>query len=149
MFSKSRTPADKPAVKTAAAPSLINRGLTVTGDLHSDGEIQVDGEVIGDIDCNQLVIGETGTVRGEIIAEAVSIRGEVNGRVRGSDVSLSGTAKVIGDILHRSLAMEAGAHLEGQVRKVDDPRAPLPTSMPKLLQTGSDGADRDSRVKES
>ncbi|ANK81357.1 MAG: hypothetical protein TEF_11525 [Rhizobiales bacterium NRL2] len=149
MFSKSRTPADKPAVRAPAAPSLINRGLAITGDLHSDGEIQIDGEVTGDINCNQLVIGESATVRGEIIAEAVTIRGEVNGRVRGSEVSLSKTAKVVGDILHRSLAMEAGAHLEGQVRKVDDPRAPLPTSMPKLLQTGSDKADKDSRVKES
>lgn len=140
MFSKSRTPADKPAVKVAATPSLIGRGLAVSGDLHSDGEVQVDGEVVGDVNCHQLVVGEGAHVRGEIIAEQVTIRGEVQGRVRGTEVSLSKSAKVIGDILHRSLSMEAGAHLEGQVRKVDDPRAPLPAATPKLLQTGADKA---------
>lgn len=140
MFSKSRTPADKTAVKVAATPSLIGRGLAVSGDLHSDGEVQVDGEVVGDVNCHQLVVGEGAHVRGEIIAEQVTIRGEVQGRVRGTEVSLSRSAKVIGDILHRSLSMEAGAHLEGQVRKVDDPRAPLPAATPKLLQTGADKA---------
>ena len=52
-------------------------------------------------------------------AKEVDIRGQVSGRVEGEVVALAKTARVIGDIWHNSLAMEAGAHLEGQVRKAD------------------------------
>lgn len=146
MFSKSKTPAAKPTIaRVPTTPSLISNGLVITGDLKCDGEIQVDGEVIGDIDCLRLVVGDKAVVRGEVIADIVIVRGEIHGRVCGSDVSLAKTARVIGDIMHQSLSMEAGAHLEGQVRKVDDPRAPLPTNIPKLLQTGS-GTARNADV---
>ncbi|WP_417515363.1 bactofilin family protein [Minwuia sp.] len=154
MFSKSRTPATRPAAKVPATPSLISHGLAITGDLYSDGEIQIDGSVTGDIDCQRLVIGEQAVVKGEVVAETVVVRGTIEGRVRGSDVSLSKSARVIGDIMHRSLSMEAGAHLEGQVKRVDDPRALESTAMPKLLQTGKPtrleahdgGADRKPDV---
>lgn len=136
MFSKSKTPAAKgQVVRTQVTPSLISHGLSISGDLKCDGEIQVDGAVVGDIDCQRLIVGEKATVHGEIIAEVVIVRGEVKGRVCGREVSLASTARVNGDILHQSLAMEAGAHLEGQVRKIDDPRAPVPNVIPTLLQT--------------
>jgi cytoskeletal protein CcmA (bactofilin family) len=136
MFSKSRTPAAKgPAARQPSTPSLISAGLRITGDLKCDGEIQIDGEVIGDVDCERLIVGEKAVIKGEVIAETVVVRGEIHGRVCGRDVSLAKSSRVIGDIMHQSLSMEAGAHLEGQVRKVDDPRAPIATNIPKLLQT--------------
>lgn len=136
MFSKSKTPTAKgPAASQPTTPSLISAGLVITGDLRCNGEIQVDGEVTGDVDCTQLIIGEEAIIKGEVIADTITIRGEVQGRVCGRNVSLAKTARVIGDILHQSLSMEAGAHLEGQVRNVEDPRAPVPTNIPQLLQT--------------
>jgi len=136
MFSKSNKPAAKAnAPRVPVTPSLISHGLNITGDLKSDGEIQVDGAVTGDIDCQRLVIGDDAVVKGEAVADVIVIRGEIEGRVCGRDVSLSKTARVIGDILHQTLSIEGGAHLEGQVRKVDDPRAPVATTMPKLLHT--------------
>ncbi|WP_416897222.1 MAG: bactofilin family protein [Minwuia sp.] len=137
MFSKSKTPEAKPVrPKAPTTPSLISEGLSVTGDLQSEGEIQIDGQISGDIECASLMVGESATVRGEIVADTVTIRGEVQGRVRGSEVNLAKTARVIGDVLHRTLSMEAGAHLEGQVKKVEDPRALPSAPLPKLLQTG-------------
>lgn len=137
MFSKSRTPAGKgQSARQPTTPSLISNGLSITGDMKCDGEIQVDGEITGDVDCLRLIVGERAVIKGEVIADSVVIRGEVHGRVCGRDVNLAKSAKVIGDVLHQSLSMEAGAHLEGQVRKTDDPRSPVPTNIPKLLQTG-------------
>lgn len=147
MFSKSKTRAAKvPQPRVPVTPSLISHGLEITGDMKCEGEIQIDGSVTGDIDCKKLVIGDKATITGEVIADVIVVRGEIQGRVRGSEVTLARTARVIGDVFHQSLAMEAGAHLEGQVRNVDDPRQQVTTSIPKLLQTGGNVRDVERKL---
>jgi cytoskeletal protein CcmA (bactofilin family) len=47
----------------------------------------------------------------------------VIGRVRGLKVRLTSTARVEGDIIHRTIAIESGAHFEGSVQRQDDPLA--------------------------
>jgi len=106
---------------TAAAtvPSIISPDLKITGNLKSAGDIQIDGRVEGDIDSRQLVVGEGAQVDGSIRADTVRISGSVNGEVQAKSVTLERTARVVGDIVHGSLTMEAGAYLEGGVRRLD------------------------------
>ncbi|WP_281856253.1 bactofilin family protein, partial [Litoreibacter halocynthiae] len=47
--------------------------------------------------------------------------GRVIGRVRGLKVRLTSTARVEGDIIHKTIAIESGAHFEGSVQRQDDP----------------------------
>ena len=42
-----------------AAPSLVSANLQVVGNLNTEGEIQIDGMVEGDVTCNKLTVGET------------------------------------------------------------------------------------------
>ena len=58
-------------------PSIISRGLTITGDLASDGEVQVDGRVEGDIACVSLVVGLGGEVVGEVRAKSLRLHGQL------------------------------------------------------------------------
>lgn len=123
MFSKaSKTPArdarGEAAVKSV--PSIVSADLTITGDLVSRGEIQVDGTIEGDIECRILVIGSQGSVTGEITAEDVRIHGSVSGQVRAKSVFLAATAHMVGDITHESLAIEPGAFMEGHCRRMPD-----------------------------
>jgi cytoskeletal protein CcmA (bactofilin family) len=99
--------------------SVINADLRVTGDLVSESDVQVDGSINGDIRTRTLTIGQTGEVRGEIVADKIRICGTVIGQVRAKDVSLSDTARMIGDILHESLSIEPGAHIEGHCRRIE------------------------------
>lgn len=99
--------------------SIINADLRVTGDLISESDVQVDGSVNGDIRTRTLTIGQSGEVRGEIIADKVRICGSVIGQVRARDVSLADTARMMGDILHESLSIEPGAHIEGHCRRIE------------------------------
>ena len=99
--------------------SVINADLRVTGDLISESDVQVDGSVNGDIRTRTLTIGQSGEVRGEIVADKIRICGTVIGQVRAKDVSLSDTARIIGDILHESLSIEPGAHIEGHCRRIE------------------------------
>jgi cytoskeletal protein CcmA (bactofilin family) len=113
-------------------PSIISADLKIVGDLKSSGDMQIDGTVEGDIDSRMLTIGEGASVKGAIAAETVRISGSIVGQVKANSVILSKTAKVSGDITHQTLTMEAGAILEGGVRRLAAPAmrhtAPPPAS---------------------
>jgi len=103
-----------------AVPSIISANLVMTGDLNSEGEIQIDGKVIGDIRTKSLLVGKTANVKGEIIADDVRVHGHVNGQIKARTVTLAKTAHVIGDILHENLSIETGAFLEGLCKRMSD-----------------------------
>jgi cytoskeletal protein CcmA (bactofilin family) len=121
-------PPSKPQSEfTASAPkakppaSVLSTDLHVTGNMKTTGDIQVEGTVEGDIRAHLLTIGETATIKGEVIADDVVINGRIVGRVRGLKVRLTSTARVEGDIIHKTIAIESGAHFEGSVQRQDDP----------------------------
>ena len=120
MFSNSKKTTPPPAKQ--APPSILSAGLVVNGDLNSDGEVQIDCLVNGDVTAVRLAIGENARVTGEVMAEHVLIRGEVIGRIRAKSVELDKTAKVRGDIWHELLSIAAGAKIEGLCKFVDNPR---------------------------
>ena len=106
-------------------PSIIGEDLTITGNVTSKGEIQVDGEIQGDINCGSLLLGDKSQVMGSVIAEDIVVRGRVTGSIRGLRVTLQAQSHVEGDIFHQSLAIEQGAYFEGKSRRSDDPLAEL------------------------
>ena len=108
-----------PRVKPA--PSVLSSDLTITGNLKTSGDIQIEGVVEGDIHAHLLTVGESATIKGEIVADDVVVNGRVVGRVRGLKVRLTSTARVEGDIIHKTIAIESGAHFEGSVQRQDDP----------------------------
>lgn len=127
MFSKaSKVSSQEQRVEqpSKSVPSIISSDLTITGDLVSGGEIQIDGTVEGDISCKALIIGVQGTVTGEIEAESVRLHGQVNGQLRAKTVYLAATARMVGDITHESLAIEPGAFMEGHCRRMAEGRKP-------------------------
>jgi cytoskeletal protein CcmA (bactofilin family) len=109
------------APKAKPAPSVLSSDLTITGNIKTSGDIQVEGTVEGDIRAHLLTVGETATIRGEIVADDIVVHGRVVGRVRGLKVRLTSTARVEGDIIHKTIAIESGAHFEGSVQRQDDP----------------------------
>ncbi|MDP5305526.1 bactofilin family protein [Paracoccus spongiarum] len=120
--------ADAPAAapqqqRGRTSPSVLSSDLTVTGNIRTDGDIQIEGNVEGDIRAHQLVIGESATIKGEIVGDEVVVNGRVVGRVRGLKVRLTATARVEGDIIHKTIAIESGAHFEGSVQRQEDPLA--------------------------
>lgn len=108
------------ALKTSV-PSIISADLRINGDLVCSGDVQVDGWVEGDIQSRNIVIGEGATVHGSLQAETVRICGLVKGEIRADSVVLEKTAKVTGDVLHKTLAIEQGAQLEGMCKRLEAP----------------------------
>ena len=115
--------AARPAAARGATASLVSANLTVTGNLQTEGEIQIDGTVEGDVTCKKLTVGDTAVISGEIMADEVEVRGRVQGRIRSRAVLLTKSAQVVGDIWHDSLSIEAGAFLEGHMKRNDSASA--------------------------
>ena len=122
----------------SSIPSIISADLRINGDLVCSGDVQVDGWVEGDIQSRNIVIGEGATVQGGLQAETVRVCGVVNGQIKADSVVLEKTARVTGDVLHKSLAMEQGASLEGMCKRLD---ATATISTPSLKPADSKPAD--------
>jgi cytoskeletal protein CcmA (bactofilin family) len=99
-------------------PSIVSSDLKIVGDMKSDGEIQIDGTVKGDIKAHMLTVGKQGKIDGSTVAETVRIFGTVNGRVQAKTVHLDKSAKVRADITHKTLTIEAGAYFEGKMQSL-------------------------------
>ena len=109
------------ASKPKPAPSVLSSDLTIKGNVRTTGDVQIEGTVEGDIRAHLLTVGEGATVKGEVMADDVVVNGRIVGRVRGLKVRLTSTARVEGDIIHKTIAIESGAHFEGSVQRRDDP----------------------------
>lgn len=112
--------------RKAIACSLIAENVSLEGDLVSDGDVQLDGAVQGDVKVGHLSIGETGQLEGAITADAVEIRGRVVGTITANAVRLYATARVEGDLTHVQLAIDAGAQFVGRSIKLV---APVPEQL--------------------
>lgn len=128
-------------------PSIIGEDLTVTGNIISKGEVQIEGEVQGDIHCSSLVVGEKAQVTGGLVAEDVVVRGRVVGSIRGSRVTLQSSSHVEGDIYHQSLAIEQGAFFEGKSRRSDSPTAQKPEASATAKSSSPPASSADKTQK--
>ena len=97
-----------------ANASVIGRDLVIMGNqivVVTQGILQVDGEVRGDLRGKEVIVGEHGRVTGTVAAENVQVRGTV---------TLLPTARVEGDIHHQTLSITEGAIFDGRVRRPKD-----------------------------
>ena len=144
---QSHAPAPPKRSGGRATPSIFSSDLQVEGTLHSEGDIQIDGRIDGNIRSGSLTIGEKAVINGEIVANDVTVRGRVLGSIRARKVQLAGTAHVEGDILHNALAVESGAFFDGNCRHAEDP---LTAEMPKGMRSGagdSSGSQQLGRMR--
>lgn len=102
-----------------AAPSVISSDMHVLGNLMSEGAIDIDGKIEGNVKSAMVTIRKNGRVQGDVIAEVVHIYGEVRGLVKAKSVNLSSTCHVEGVIMHESLSIEDGAFVDGKFKRTD------------------------------
>jgi cytoskeletal protein CcmA (bactofilin family) len=92
----------------------------VTGNLETQGELLIDGDVQGDVYASRIVIGQQARVVGELVADEIVIGGVVSGSIRGNNVTFQ-ASRIEGEVYHRKLAIEQGAYFEGKSRRSENP----------------------------
>jgi hypothetical protein len=89
------------------------------------------------------LIEEGAEVEGDLVAEELTIAGQVKGTIHATRVSLAKTAVVQGDIVHRSLSIDPNARFEGLSKREDDAtdmRSGKSVRSPQALARAADGA---------
>ncbi|MDP2586247.1 MAG: polymer-forming cytoskeletal protein [Candidatus Komeilibacteria bacterium] len=108
---------DEPGKQIKNAETIIGPSVKVEGDFVGDGNVIVEGIVVGNLKTkNHLTIGAEAKVNAEIEANSAYISGEVTGNLTVvGDVELTASARIKGDISASSIAIERGAQVNGRL----------------------------------
>jgi cytoskeletal protein CcmA (bactofilin family) len=104
--------------------SLIADGSLIQGNITFSDGLRIDGQVQGNVRAKEdvasiLVISETASVHGEIVADHIIINGTVNGPVTARMLlELQPKARIEGDVDYSALEMHPGALITGQLRPI-------------------------------
>ena len=97
------------------AINLIGKNTQIIGDINSPGDIRIDGELTGNINCQgKLIIGHSGSIKGEVWCTSCEIAGTVIGNLHISDqLNLKNSSHIEGEIEVQKLSIEPGAKFTG------------------------------------
>jgi cytoskeletal protein CcmA (bactofilin family) len=143
----SRDNAVAPSVSSRAA-ACISQGIRIKGEITGSEDLFVDGPVEGKLQLTNgsLTVGPNGTVKADVTAREVVVRGKVDGKIFGRDrVQLWSTGHVTGEVQTQRLAIEDGAVLRGKVETgkpvekngQERSAAPASSKTPVSVRTGS------------
>ncbi len=115
MFNNKNNGQANRTVEADSSRNIIAAGTVIKGDIHSDGNIRVDGTVVGTLNCKgKVVLGTTGKIEGEIICQNANLSGEAKVRITVSELlTLQSSAKLFGEIITGKLGIEPGAIFSG------------------------------------
>jgi cytoskeletal protein CcmA (bactofilin family) len=101
---------------TSNGTTLISTGTTLKGDISSNGDLRIDGTVVGNINSSaKIVIGANGVVEGDIFGNQADIVGKVSGNIRTKELlQLRGESIVTGNLYAGKLQVEPTATFNGQ-----------------------------------
>jgi cytoskeletal protein CcmA (bactofilin family) len=117
-----------PVAKIAAngvnsVPTMIAKDFNILGNVISDGVIDFDGTINGNVRCHSLNVRKNGTVTGEIVAEDVFVYGKIKGIIRAKNVYLYASCHIEGIVMHETIAIEDGAFIDGKCKRTDKPES--------------------------
>jgi cytoskeletal protein CcmA (bactofilin family) len=100
------------------AVACISHGIRIKGEVHGSEDLFIDGHVEGKLEIGNasLTVGPNGSVKADINAREVIVRGRIEGKVIGREkVQLWSTGHVTGEVQTERLAIEEGGTLRGKV----------------------------------
>ena len=100
---------------TESKPNNIVSGTTIKGEITTNGDFRIDGTLIGSINCKgKIVIGQTGTIEGEVICQNADISGKIKAQIKVEQLlTLKSTSELNGDVVTNKISVEPGAKFTG------------------------------------
>lgn len=134
--------------------TIIGINVTLKGNLHNKGSIQVNGNVDGEVKSDEnILIGETAKIKGPVIAKKIEISGEVSGQIDATDkLEINSSGRVYGDINAKSLVIKEGAIFVGNSKTTQgsvQPKETIETEKPDTIEKTPESAEpaKDNKDK--
>jgi cytoskeletal protein CcmA (bactofilin family) len=101
--------------RTGELNGFLDRGSSFKGDLEFEDTMRIDGKFNGRITSkNELIVGESAHIEGEIHVGRIAISGEVVGKIKADQrVEIHRNGKVYSDVDTPALVIEEGAIFQG------------------------------------
>lgn len=117
---------------------FVPKNTFVRGDLSSDSDVVIAGEVVGNVACRQLTINENALVKGDVTAEELIIYGEAFGAISAPRITFQPKCHVEGPVYCNWFKLEQGAYFEGKMHRTDcDGSTVLPLVAPQADKSHS------------
>lgn len=112
----------KKSLNTERVDTLIGRGTNLEGTINAEGTVRLDGKVHGGLNvAGNIIVGEEGAVKGNIKAENAFIAGVIEGNVIAtSQLHLTHTARLVGDITVKNVIIDEGAVFIGNCKIISE-----------------------------
>ena len=97
--------------------SFVGESMQVEGDFHYSGAVDVAGLINGNVYGKEMMIFDTGSVKGNLHVNRLIINGHVEGQIIADEISLGSSSVIKGDILFKSyLKTDEGAEIDGHIK---------------------------------
>ena len=96
-------------------PSVISEGFSLQGDITAKGVLHVEGFIKGNINTEVVNVGPRGAVEGTITCKSLHVKGAFVGTAECDELFIASKARVVGRITYRSVAIQRGAMIEGDL----------------------------------
>lgn len=107
---------DNVSLDLQSISTLISEGCILDGNLKAPSYARIDGQVTGDVIIDEgLIIGEKGTISGNVVTKEMIVYGVVNGNIQTNSLEIKATGKVNGEIRTQTLQVENGAVYNGSL----------------------------------
>ena len=124
LFSSKKVAEPEQSSVTPAMPGVqsnatyLGRGLQIKGNIGGEDSVHIHGIYEGNIDMNgRLEIQQEATVRGQVKAKKIVIKGSVDGDIAaGEKLEIIYTARVIGSITTPVISIQEGAEFKGDIK---------------------------------
>ena len=117
MFNKNKIMGKKQELEINSVNRIASK-TEIKGDIKSEGDIRIDGKLIGNmVTKGKVIIGATGAIEGTIICKNAHIDGKLEGKITITElIEINSTGKVFGEIITNEISIETGAIFTGSCK---------------------------------
>ena len=144
MFKTFNTKEDK--ILNHSGRSLVGETLQIEGDVKSSGSVDVAGLINGNVFVNEMIITETGSIRGTLEVKKVEINGHVDGKITADSVIVGKNAVIKGDVFFKgTLKTEEGADIDGYIKRINNGKSNLDEEID--IEEIAQGSEMQKRIR--
>ena len=117
---------------------IIGEGVVIKGLVSTSGDAVILGEVEGEVIARELTVGDTGKLKGKIVADIANVHGVIHENLKvNTSLNLGKTGRIYGAVEYCEIEVEKGGEIVGSLTQSGIAQADKPAS-------GKDGEGQKS-----